>query len=142
MVRNDSSRLEMIEVFTVRVRKKDCFIFESGHAKTRMVRHNKDIYYKSACGGLLLIMSSTPPNSRPAKFFIVTEFFSCLLRQITNGRRDTMQNVTLVTYLNMQKSKNLICHDVLLNKSNLSKMASTKTNKIKKQTPLLKTIFS
>ena len=43
----------------------------------------------------------------------------------------------LVRFLRMEKSKNLICYDVLLKKSNLSKMASTKTNKIKKWTPLL-----
>ena len=48
----------------------------------------------------------------------------------------------LVRFIRMGKSKSLICRDVLLKKSKLNKIASTKTNKIKKQTPLLKTNFS
>ena len=41
----------------------------------------------------------------------------------------------------MGKSKNWIYDDVLFCKSSLSKMASVKTNKIKKRTPLPKTNF-
>ena len=48
----------------------------------------------------------------------------------------------LFRYIRMEKSKNWIYDDVLLKKSNLSKMASVKTNKNRNWTPLLKTNFS
>ena len=61
-IRDISSTLEMIEMFLARVRKKDCFIIDLDHARTLVVRHDKDIYYQDACGSLLLIMSSALPH--------------------------------------------------------------------------------
>ena len=61
-IRDISSRLEMIAVFPVRVRKKIWFIIELDQARTLSVRHHKDIYSEDACGSLLSIVSSILPH--------------------------------------------------------------------------------